>query len=201
MMKKTLLLLLSAGFVLGAHLHPCCDFEVAGQRLELGCTIAAARRAEWAASAAAEEILPGAPELPEARMHVRLRLKKGTDNAPALSDALLRATPRYRPAGDGLGGGALLRRGERWGGLYGAAAGLPGKHPARLGQGRGAEPPAHGQARLRPGGLRLHSGGHGAAGDRRGAGDLVRRGGQFRHSVNVKQEACGYIHTPPVILR
>lgn len=93
MMKKTLLLLLSAGFVLGAHLHPCCDFEVAGQRLELGCTIAAARRAEWAASAAAEEILPGAPELPEARMHVRLRLKKGADNAPALSDAILRATP------------------------------------------------------------------------------------------------------------
>ena len=93
MIKKTLLLLFSMGFLLGTHLHPCCDFELAGQRLDLACTPAAARRAKQAASAAAEEILPGAAELPELRTHVRFQLKKGADNAQALSDAILRATP------------------------------------------------------------------------------------------------------------
>ena len=93
MIKKALLLLLSLGFVLGAHLRPCCDFEVAGQRLDLACTPAAARRAERAAVFAAEEILPGRAELPEVKTHVRLRLKKGADQAPELADGILRATP------------------------------------------------------------------------------------------------------------
>ncbi len=93
MIKKALLLLLSLGFVLGAHLRPCCDFEVAGLRLDLACTPAAARRAERAAYLAAEEILPGQAELPEVKTHMRLRLKKGADRAPELADAILRATP------------------------------------------------------------------------------------------------------------
>ncbi len=93
MIKRVLLLPLALGLLLMAHLRPGCDFEVAGEHLRLGCTPAAAERAQRAALAAAEEILPGEAVLPAVKTRVRLRLRARADTAPELADALLRATP------------------------------------------------------------------------------------------------------------
>ena len=93
MIRKTLALLAALLLVLGSHLRPACDYELAGEALALGCSPEAGRMAMKAAEEAAEEILPGEAELPAVRRHVRLRLKRPERDARLLSDALLRATP------------------------------------------------------------------------------------------------------------
>ena len=93
MIRKACMLALALGFVLLAHLRPCCDFELAGERMDLSCTPAAVRRARTAALAAAEEILPGPAALPEGKTRMRLTLGPRADRAPELADALLRGVP------------------------------------------------------------------------------------------------------------
>lgn len=93
MIRKTLALLAALLLVLGSHLRPACDYEIAGQSLALGCSPEAGRMAMEAAEAAAEEILRGEAELPAVRRHVRLRLMRPARDARLLSDALLRAVP------------------------------------------------------------------------------------------------------------
>ena len=93
MIRKTIALLFAMLFAVGAHLRPACDYELAGKRLVLGCSLEAGERAMTAAEAAAEEILPGAVRLPGVKRHVRLQLKRPERDARLLTDALLRATP------------------------------------------------------------------------------------------------------------
>ncbi|MBQ9687085.1 MAG: hypothetical protein IJV41_11175 [Oscillospiraceae bacterium] len=93
MWKKSVLLLAALALTVSAHLQPSCDFTVAGERIAVGCTPGAARRAEAAALAAAEEICPEAAVLPAVRRHVRLTLRNPGTDAARLSDALLRSTP------------------------------------------------------------------------------------------------------------
>jgi len=100
-LKKALLLALALVFAVCSHLRPCCDFTVEGRLIQSGCSIAAARRAKEAALFAAEEILPGKAALPAAKLRLGFSLKGGKASAPALSDALLRATPGVL-AGDGV---------------------------------------------------------------------------------------------------
>ena len=93
MFKKGLLLLAALLLCAAANLRVQWDYEVAGETLALGCSVRAARRAEEAARSAAEEILAEKAALPEIRRHLRLTLRKPAAAAPALTDALLRATP------------------------------------------------------------------------------------------------------------
>ena len=90
---KLLLLLPALLMTAAANLRLQWDCELAGETLAEGCAGFAVQRAERAAQAAAEEILPGEASLPEARLHLRLRLHPGRASAPELTDALLRATP------------------------------------------------------------------------------------------------------------
>ena len=59
----------------------------------MGCSMEAGRKAQEAALAAAEEILPGKAALPTAQRRLRFSLCPGEDSAPQLCDALLRACP------------------------------------------------------------------------------------------------------------
>ena len=92
-LKKAILLTLALGFAVCSHLRPSYDFSLGGLFLDTNCSRAAARMAREAALAAAEEILPGRAELPEARAHLRLSFRPGADSAPELCGALLEATP------------------------------------------------------------------------------------------------------------
>lgn len=91
--KKLFLLLAALLLAVGSHLRLCCDCTVADTQLILGCTPAAAGRAQAAARAAAEELCRGEAQLPEARRRLRLTLRRPTQTAQELSDALLRAAP------------------------------------------------------------------------------------------------------------
>ena len=93
MIRKALALFFALVFAVGAHLRPACDYELAGERLALGCSPAAGRKAMAAAEAAAEEILREGAALPTVRRHVRLRLRRPEQEAQVLSDAILRAVP------------------------------------------------------------------------------------------------------------
>ena len=92
MLKKTMLLLAAFLLCAAANLRVQYDVEVAGEMLALGCSAGAIKRAEEAARAAAEEILPGNAALPEAKRRLRLTLRKPTEETRRLTDALLRAT-------------------------------------------------------------------------------------------------------------
>ena len=87
--KKSLLLLAALLLTLGANLRPCWDYG----SLAPACGLRTAARAERAARAAAEELLPGAAAQPAAARRLRLRLRRPEGDARLLSDALLRATP------------------------------------------------------------------------------------------------------------
>ena len=93
MIKKAILFTLALGLLFGVHLRPRCDFELDGRTLALGCSPAAARRAEAAARAAAEEILPGPAAVPTLKRHVRFSFRAGDRESPQLSDTLLCSTP------------------------------------------------------------------------------------------------------------
>ena len=93
MSRKSMLLLLALLLTAAANLRPAWDAEIAGERLTLGCSLGAVRRAEEAARAAAEEIVEGRAVLPEARRRMRLTLRRPPENAPALTEALLRSAP------------------------------------------------------------------------------------------------------------
>ena len=93
MVKKALLLLAALLLCAAANLRAQWDYEVAGETLALGCSARVARRAEEAARCAAEEILAGKAALPEAKRHMHLTLRRPAEDAPALTEALLRATP------------------------------------------------------------------------------------------------------------
>lgn len=100
-LKKSLLLALALIFAVCSHLRPRCDFIVEGRLIKTGCTVAAARMAREAALMTAEEILPGKAALPAAKLRLGFSLKGGKISAPALSDAMLRATPGVL-AGEGV---------------------------------------------------------------------------------------------------
>ncbi|MCR5577462.1 MAG: hypothetical protein K6F56_10675 [Oscillospiraceae bacterium] len=91
-LKKTMLLLAALLLCAAANLRVQYDVEVAGETLALGCSAGAVKRAEDAARAAAEEILPRNAALPEAKRRLRLTLRKPAEEARPLTDALLRAT-------------------------------------------------------------------------------------------------------------
>lgn len=91
-LKKSFILSLALLFAIGSHLRPRLDFTVAGQRIDTACSIAAAKAAQTAALAAAEEILPGRASLPDFEKHMRLSFRRSADNAPLLCDSLLCAT-------------------------------------------------------------------------------------------------------------
>ena len=91
--RKGMLLLLALWLLAAANVRIAWDAEVAGERLALGGSLRAVERAEEAARAAAEEILPGSAVLPRARRRLRLTLRRPAENAPALTEALLRHTP------------------------------------------------------------------------------------------------------------
>ena len=59
----------------------------------MGCSIAVGKKAQEAALAAAEEILPGRAALPAAQRRLHFSLRPGADTAPLLSDVLLCACP------------------------------------------------------------------------------------------------------------
>lgn len=92
MKQKAILLGLALLLVFASHLRLRCDAELDGRRLGLACSPLALDRAETAARACAEEILPGAAELPACRRHYALSLKRPAQTAPALCDALLQGT-------------------------------------------------------------------------------------------------------------
>lgn len=92
LVKKSLMLLAALLFCAASHLRPCVDCEIDGAGTVPGCSLRAAARAERAARAAAEEILPGPAALPGVNRHLRLRLRRAEGDARLLSDALLRAT-------------------------------------------------------------------------------------------------------------
>ena len=108
MIRKTLALTAALLLVLGAHLRPICDYEIAGKRQGLALSPEAGRMAMEAARAAAEEILPGPAALPAVRRHVRLRLRSPERDAGLLSDAVLRATPGVTVSRAVYVGGHLL---------------------------------------------------------------------------------------------
>lgn len=91
-LKKLILLSSALALAFCSHLRPVCDFSLAGKELDCGCSPAAAKQAQEAALAAAEEILPGKAELPRAKTRLQLTLGKRADKAPALTDALLKNT-------------------------------------------------------------------------------------------------------------
>lgn len=93
MRGKTILLLLALLLNAAVNLRVRWDYELAGEQIALGCSGRALRLAEEAAREAAEEILAGPAALPMGRRKARLGLRRPADAAPALTDALLRATP------------------------------------------------------------------------------------------------------------
>ncbi len=118
MRKKSLLLLAALLFSAASHLRPCFELEIDGAGAVPACSVRAAARAERAAWAAAEEILPGPASLPGMKKRLRLCLRKPADDVCALSDAILRATAgvaaedEVRADGERLGwvaDGAALR--------------------------------------------------------------------------------------------
>ena len=108
-LKKILLLVFALCFAVASHLRPVCNFSVGSQFVASDCTPAAARRAKEAALAAAEEILPGKAELPEAKRYIRFGFGARCDSAPALCDALLKNTEGV------MAGEAVICEGERLG--------------------------------------------------------------------------------------
>lgn len=92
LIRKSVLLLAALLLTLGANLRPSCEYELDGERIAPGCGLRTAARAERAAQAAAEEILPGAVPARTLKRRVRLRLRRPEGDARLLADALLRAT-------------------------------------------------------------------------------------------------------------
>ena len=88
-LKKALILGFTLAFAVCSHLRPSLDFSVNGQYVDSSCTPAAAKSAQAAALAAAEEILPGRASLPDFEKHMRLSFRRSADSAPLLCDSLL----------------------------------------------------------------------------------------------------------------
>ena len=92
MLKKAVLLLAELLLTLGAHLRPCCDYTLDGERIASGLSPGAAQRAELAVRDASEEILRENAPLPVFQKRTRLRFARPSEDARTLTDALLRAT-------------------------------------------------------------------------------------------------------------
>lgn len=107
--KKAIILTLALGLTVCAHLRPVCRHSLGDELVDSGCSITAAKRAEEAARAAAEEILPGRAYMPAPRRHISLTLRAPVDTAPELCDALLRNTAGI------MAGDALYAGGQRLG--------------------------------------------------------------------------------------
>ncbi len=88
-LRKAILLIMALVFCLCSHLRPAYDFRVGGELVKSRCTPAAARAASEAAIMAAEEILPGKAQLPEAQRKLRLTLRQRSGAASELCSALL----------------------------------------------------------------------------------------------------------------
>lgn len=92
-LKKALILGFTLAFAVCSHLRPSLDFSVNGQYVDSSCTPAAAKSAQAAALAAAEEIVPGPAFLPEYSQHMHLTFGKRSNKSPLLTDALLSSSP------------------------------------------------------------------------------------------------------------
>lgn len=93
MWKKLLLSAAALGFAVLSNMHLCCTLSVGGQELEGLYSPFTVDRAAVAAGMAAEEIVPGQPQLPELRRRYQLSLLPAGGSSPEVSDALLRQTP------------------------------------------------------------------------------------------------------------
>lgn len=92
LLKKAVLLLAALLLTVGAHLRPCCDYTLDGERIASGLSPGAAQRAELAVRDASEEILRENAPLPVFQKRTRLRFARPSEDARTLTDALLRAT-------------------------------------------------------------------------------------------------------------
>ena len=90
-LKKAIILSLALLMAVASHLRPNLDFTVDGHRINTHCSPAAAKLAQEAAQAAAEEILAADAAPTEFRRHLRLSLRPAAELAPELTDALLQA--------------------------------------------------------------------------------------------------------------
>lgn len=100
MFRKGLLLLSALVFAVGAHLRPCWDYTIPGERVLPGFSLSTASLAERAARDAAEEILPGPAGTPACSRRLRLRLTRSSSDVRMLSDALLRSTQGVKLRGE-----------------------------------------------------------------------------------------------------
>lgn len=93
MWKKLLLSAAALGFAALSNMHLCCTLSVGGQELEGRYSPFTVDRAAVAAGMAAEEIVPGQPQLPELRRRYQLSLLPAGGASPEISNALLCQTP------------------------------------------------------------------------------------------------------------
>lgn len=87
--KKLLLLALALVFLVASNLSLCCTVTVDGRELEGIYPLSAVDRGLSAASAAAEEILEGAANMPELNKSYRLSLRPAGGEAAEISSAIL----------------------------------------------------------------------------------------------------------------
>ena len=92
-LKKAIILSLALAMAVASHLRPNLDFTVEGRRINAHCSPAAAKLAQEAALAAAEEILAADAAPAEFKRHLHLSLRPGSELAPELTDALLQGSP------------------------------------------------------------------------------------------------------------
>ena len=130
-MKKCFLLFLSLLFAAAANLHLCVRLCTPDGACSEGYALPGLARGLLAARAAAEELLPGAAQMPETRACLSLSLRSPGRDPPSLSDWLLRKTE-----------GVVLLQGLTANGLFlGCTEDREALEQALLQQLSGASPP------------------------------------------------------------